>query len=71
MIKQMCFRQIFRPANGIFPLPDGWGDCLICSPSDDNQQCAGYQAVTIRFFEVEGGSHVKEGCQEELLHAEF
>lgn len=44
----LCIRQIWRPTSRI--QEEGWGDCTICSPNEDNRNCKGF--VTFNEREV-------------------
>lgn len=48
MIK--CLRHIFKPDRKWYT--DGWGDCTVCQPDENNVLCKGYCPVNWQEIDI-------------------
>jgi len=50
-----CVHQLSRDKNKKIKIRnDGWGDCSVCLPDEQNKHCKGFVPVNIFVFEVKG-----------------
>jgi hypothetical protein len=51
-IIEMCIRQVFRPTGSDMVYIEGKGDCVSCTPNEENKNCSAYVRIRFRVCDI-------------------